>query len=75
MTLEELAHAAAAGESSPDSCAARSEIKRRVAKAQIDAANTQRDTADAQKNLSWTAWAFIPAALLGVIVGLVVAKL
>ena len=69
MTLEELAHAAAAGETSPDSCAARSERHK------FDAANTQRDAADAQKNLSWTAWAFIPAALLGVIVGLVVAKL
>jgi hypothetical protein len=73
--LEELANAAAAGESSADSCAARSEINRQSGKAQIDAANTQRDAADAQKNLSWTAWAFIPATLLVVIVGLVVAKL
>jgi hypothetical protein len=75
MTLEELAHAAAAEETSPDSCAARSKINRRVAKAKIDAANTQRDAADAQKNLSWTAWAFIPSAFLGVIVVPVIAKL
>ena len=75
MTSDELAHAAAAGENSAHSYAARIEMDRRVAQAQIDAAHAQRDAARAQRSASWAAWAFVPAALMGVVIGWLLAKL
>jgi hypothetical protein len=75
MTLEELARAAAANGNSTQSYAAQVEMNRRVAQAQIDAAMAQRDAANAQRKTSWAAWAFVPAALMGVVIGWLLAKL
>jgi hypothetical protein len=75
MTLAELANAAVGNESSPRSYAARVEMDRRVAQAQIDAAIAQRDAASAQKATSWAALVFVPAALMGVVIGWLLAKL
>src|SRR4029078_11877689 len=75
MTLAELANDAVGNESSPRSYAARVEMDRRVAQAQIDAAIAQRDAASAQKATSWAALVFVPAALMGVVIGWLLATL
>ena len=75
MMSGQVAYATAGNDNSSGNDAAGAEMVHRVAQAQIDAAIAQRDAANAQKMTSWTTWVFVPAALFGILVGWLFAKL
>lgn len=75
MRLNEVADVAARNESPAHGYAARVEMDRRVAQAQISAASAQRDAANILRMTLWAVFLLIPAALLGVVIGLLLFKL